>query len=278
MSAFAPHPSLAPFANQAGGMFFFDSSQGSQSIVLIHGNGDEADTWRHLFLPLAKQYRVIAPDLPGFGRSQTQESSIQGFARSLLGLLDELQLPTVHLVGSSLGAVVAASLASTAPTRVQSLCLIGGAAPTLGGLQVTPAIAPLLEFGRGEAYYNGLRQAGQDAAFATLKPYYHDLEALPKTDLEFLHQRVWERVQSDTQRDAFFAALRSLFAPIPLELAMPTQLIWGETDQIIPISHAQQMLIEVPQARLEVVAKAGHLPHQEQPETTLAILLPFLTP
>ncbi|MEY4531908.1 MAG: hypothetical protein RLZZ156_2631 [Deinococcota bacterium] len=272
-----PHPLLEPYAQEQAGIFYFDSSLGQETVLLIHGNGDEADTWRHIFVPLTQHFRVIALDLPGFGRSQTKTSSINGFVSTILELLEQLNLEAVHLIGSSLGAVVAANFAATHKTRVKSLCLIGGAAPTSGGFEVTAAIKPLLEIGIGEAFYNGLREAGQEAAYLTLHSYYANLSAMPSADLEFLRTRVWERVNSDTQRDAFFAALRSLFAVAPrLELDLPTLLIWGEADNIIPLVQAEHLLQEIPQSRLRVIAKAGHLPHQEQPEATLKVLLEWL--
>jgi pimeloyl-ACP methyl ester carboxylesterase len=272
-----PHAKLEPYAQERNGIFYFDSSLGQETVLLIHGNGDEADTWRHVFVPLAQHFRVIALDLPGFGRSQSKISSIAGFTDAVLELLEMLNLKAVHLIGSSLGAVVAANFAPTHKTRVKTLCLIGGAAPNLGGLEVSAAIQPLLSKGIGEAYYNNLREAGQEAAFATLNPYYANLSAMHSADLEFLGTRVWERVNSDTQRDAFFAALRSLFAPAPrLELNLPTLLIWGETDNIVPQVHARQLLVQIPESRLSIIAKAGHLPHQEQPEAALKVLLEWL--
>jgi pimeloyl-ACP methyl ester carboxylesterase len=220
---------------------------------------------------------VIALDLPGFGRSQTRISSIGGFTDAVFELIKILNLEAVHLIGSSLGAVVAANFAANHKTYAKSLCLIGGAAPNLGGVEVSAAITPLLEVGTGEAFYNGLREAGQAAAFATLNPYYANLSAMPTADLEFLGTRVWERVNSDTQRDAFFAALRSLFTQAPrLELNLPTLLIWGEADNIVPQIHARRLLQEIPESHLSVIAKAGHLPHQEQPEATLKVLLEWL--
>ncbi len=269
-----PALELAQYARADHGIFYFDSSHGAKTLLLVHGNGDEADTWRHIFVPLAKHFRVIALDLPGFGRSRTQISTIQGFSDTLLGFIDALALESVHLLGSSLGAVVAANLAAQHPTRVDSLCLIGGAAPNLGGLEPSTSVQSLLLPEVGEAFYNGLRQTGQVAAFESLRPYYADLSAMPAADLEFLRTRVWERVQSDTQRDAFFAALRSLFAPAaPIRLNLPTQLIWGEADQIVPQDHARRLLEEIPNSRLSIIAKAGHLPHQEQPQATLEAIL-----
>jgi pimeloyl-ACP methyl ester carboxylesterase len=269
-----PHPNLEPYAILHAKQFWFDSQKGKETLLLIHGNGDEADTWRHVFLPLSEHFRVLAPDLPGFGRSQSKDLSLLGFAQWLFELVTHLGLKRVHLLGSSLGGVVAAQFTALYPDQTSSLCIVGGASPALGNLNATKAVQPLLEQGVGEAYYNGLRQTDPDVAFATLRPYYADLDALPKSDQDFLRQRVWERVQSNTQRDAFFAALRSLFAPAaPLEIGVPTQLIWGQFDQIVPLEHGKMIQQQIPNTRLTVIAQAGHLPHQEQPKAILDAFL-----
>jgi pimeloyl-ACP methyl ester carboxylesterase len=265
-----PHPTLKPYAILHSKQFWFDSQTGKEALVLVHGNGDEADTWRHVFLTLAQHFRIVAPDLPGFGRSQGKDPSILGFARWLFDLVSQLGLKRVHLLGSSLGGVVAAQFAANYPAQTSSLCIVGGASPALGNLHATNAVKPLLEEGVGEAYYNGLRQTDPDVAFATLRPYYANLEALPKSDQNFLRARVWERVQSNTQRDAFFAALRSLFAPsAPLEIAVPTRLLWGQFDQIVPLEHGKMIQQQIPNTPLAIIPQAGHLPHQEQPKAFL---------
>ncbi len=274
---FKPHKLLEPFSSSFGQLFCFDSkiSFGNSVVVLVHGNGDEADTWRHIFTPLAKSFRVLAPDLPGFGRSEpTGNGNLENLTLSLSSFISALKEPRVHLVGSSLGAIVSALYASQNPQQVLSLSLVGGAP-----VKLTPntGIQRLLEPEIGENYYNGLRTLGQDAAFASLEPYYANLESLPETDLEFLRARVWARVWSDTQRTAFFAALRSLFDPIITNLELVNiLLIWGEQDNIMPLTTAQTMLQNLPQAKLEIIQNAGHLPHQEQPEAFVQILETFL--
>ena len=277
---FKPHPALQPFLQTLEGYTYFGSPSGSPTVLLIHGNGDEADSWRYMFPALSAHDRVIALDLPGFGRSKaTGDGSIGNLTASVQRFLESLGVTEpVHLVGSSLGAVVAAHVAAKAPQLTRSLTIIGGSSPALGGLQANPALQPLLEVGTGEAYYTGLRDAGQAASVESLRPYYAALDALPAADLEFLRERVWARVWSDSQRTAFFAGLRSLFtdtAPLTLPL-IPTQLIWGEFDQIVPISHADALLRQLPHATLEIIAGSGHLPQQEQLLELLRVLEGFL--
>jgi pimeloyl-ACP methyl ester carboxylesterase len=280
---FKPHLSLERFFKSTDGFGYFDSftGGGADCVLLVHGNGDEADTWRHVFEPLARTYRVLAPDLAGFGRSAPHgDGSLAALARGVQRFLDDVRVfDAVHLVGSSLGAVVAAHVAALAPERARSLTLIGGSSPRLGGVGANPGLKPLLEVGTGEAFYNGLRAAGEDAAFETLRPYYADLDALSADDRAFLRARVWARVWSDTQRDAFFKALRSLFAPglrLVLPPHLPVQLVWGELDAIMPLQNAHAVLTQLPHATLEVVRGSGHLPHQERPEGFLRVLERFL--
>ncbi len=283
---FAPHPALRRFARQQGGVFYYDSAtdatlnSSAKAVVLVHGNGDEADTWRHVFAPLAEHHRTLALDLPGFGRSSSGDTSdLGGLSLALEEFIDQQQLERPHLVGSSLGAVICAMVVARRPERCSSLVIAGGASPAVGELEASQAVGSLLIPGVGEAYYNGLREAGQDAAFATLAPYYRNFESLPSADREFLFERVWARVHSDSQRDAFFAALRDLFAPAtPLKLPndVPVCLIWGESDQIVPLEHAQRIGQQIPQAHLNVIPEAGHLPHQEQPSQWLEILFEHL--
>ncbi len=280
---FKPHPALEPYSRNLDGAFYFDSEPFSTKpiVVLVHGNGDEADTWRHVFTPLAKSFRVVALDLPGFGRSlPAKTGDLNSLTAALWSFIDDLKLPSVHLVGSSMGAVICASYAIQNPTRVASLTMVGGATLNSGELEANPGIKSLLELGTGEAYYNGLRTLGQDAAFATLEPYYANLQTMSKSDLGFLRERVWARVWSDTQRDAFLAALRSLFKQSPATTSelehLPLQLIWGAHDQIVPFQAALDMQKALPQAKLEVIDGAGHLPHQEKPAAFLEVLKMFL--
>jgi len=281
---FKPHPLLECFARtlEPEGWFYFDSGSSSgSSVLLIHGNGDEADTWRHVLPTLAQNHRVLALDLPGFGRSKPRSSGdFLELVNAVSGFIASLGLERVHLVGSSLGAAIAGSVASQSPKRISSLTLVGGVPPGFG-LEHAPQVGPILEPGVGESLYTGLRETGQGAAYATLEPYYASLENLPLEDREFLRRRVWARVWSDTQRTAFFAALRSLESAAPLELStledLPVLLVWGAQDRIWPIGAALEVVNRIPGARLERIADAGHLPHQEQPQAFLEVLEGFLS-
>lgn len=267
--------------------YYEAGSSFASPLVLIHGLGDEADSWRHVLRPLAESHRVIALDLPGFGRSghPKRAYTLTFFARTVAQLLAALGIERATLVGSSLGAAVAQRLALGRPDLVERLVLSDGVLPVESG-RPTGALWMFLIPGIGEAMYASLRRS-QDEAYATLRPYYGDLDALPAADRAFLRQRVWARVWSNSQRRAFLSALRWLaidrvFRAGDLRarlagLSTPTLLIWGEYDHIVAQAEGEATAALLPDARLEVIRSAGHLPHQEHPAEFVAALRAFLS-
>ena len=205
------------------------------------------------------------------------------FRDVLRELLDELYMAQVMYVGNSLGGMIGHWLTVCAPERIERLVLVDGSLlitqrPTTwrAKWQAAMSLAPYL----GEHWYNGLR-GNPDAAFATLAGYYADISSLPQADRDFLYQRVNERVWDDNQRDAYFStrrhttawflAHRELGARIA-KITTPTQVIWGESDRILAVSNATDLLKVQPAARLTILPGVGHLPQQEAPAKFLASL------
>jgi pimeloyl-ACP methyl ester carboxylesterase len=286
-TAMVAPPALRPFARRitlaSGELYYYDCGKASAPVlVLIHGLGDEADTWRRVFGPLSERYRVIALDLPGFGRSaQLQRPcTVAAYARVIAGLLQTLAIPHATLAGSSLGALVAQRLALAAPDLVERLVLIDGALPTRNSLPPR-ALWAFLTPGLGELAYVSLRRS-QDEAYATLRPYYADLDGLPEVEQTFLRERVWARVWSDSQRQAFFSVLRWLaidtatrgpaYLRALADCRVPIDLIWGEHDLIADRTLALATLAVAPNANLHDLAGCGHLPHQEQPAAVIDLI------
>ena len=268
-------------------LFVFDSG-GIQkpALVMIHGLGDEADTWRHVFSPLSEHFHTIAVDLPGFGRSDKPALNYTpDFMQSaIMAVLETLQIQSVILMGSSLGAILAHSLALTHPEKVSGLILVdGGLLQTtrIGDRSLSLMAVPLL----GEWFYTHLRKNPQ-AAFDSLKSVYRDLDALPKADQEFLFTRVNQRVWSNGQRRAYFSTLRKL-APWVLKaqdglkerlshLQTPTLVIRGEEDGLFSEEYAHAIIQSQPNANLATLPGTGHLPQQEDPQAFLKTVLDWL--
>ena len=256
---------------------------GGSPIVLVHGLGDEADTWRRLFPTLAEERTTVAFDLPGFGRSDKPRRyyTLAFFARTLQQLLAALGVKKATLVGHSLGAAIVQRLTIAHPELVERLVLIDGCLPFTQRLPAAPLWA-FLTPGIGELGYTSLRRS-QDEAYATLRPFYRDLDALSEEDRTFLRDRVWARVWSNGQRRGFLSAFRWLnidsylraatFRKQIAQLATPTDIIWGGHDLLQPATIAKELATIVPDGRLHILPDAGHNAHQECPDEIARIIL-----
>jgi pimeloyl-ACP methyl ester carboxylesterase len=266
---------------------YVDSAPGSQAdpIVLVHGLQDEADSWRHVFQPLARLRRVLALDLPGFGRSdkRARRYSLEFFAGMVQRWLDALDIKRASFMGNSMGAMISEQIALTQPGRVRDLTLVAGtlvitrqpAGPS--GALFRRLFANWLD----KRYFARLRESPQ-AAYETLRSYYANLDALPQDDRDFLFQRVNERVWDEAQRLAALSAQLS-FVPffvrnmsaikrgVP-KLTMPTTVIWGSKDGVFPLENGPARARMQTGARYVEIAGAGHLPHQERPEAFMEAL------
>jgi pimeloyl-ACP methyl ester carboxylesterase len=268
-------------------LYYFEAGQHNDQILLmIHGLGDEADTWRHVFLPLSGRFHTIALDLPGFGRSDKPDVDYTPdfLIKSIIGLMNQLNITSTILIGSSLGGILAHQLALTYPERIKGLVLVGGSLLQPGPMQdwsLRLMRMPII----GEWLYTRLRK-DPDAAYATLKSVYHRLETLPEADRSFLFTRVNHRVWDDGQRRAYLSTLRKLApwinhiqAELPEQLKnlqIPTLVVRGEFDVLFPQSNATAVTDFQSNATKATILKSGHLPQQEDPQSFLQVIKPWL--
>ena len=283
-------PGLAPFARildnpiTGGTLFFYDrgSSTAATPVILIHGLGDEADTWRHVFPLIAQNRRVIALDLPGFGRSKTRHrATMKLHAKAVSAILRETG-PAI-LVGSSMGAAVAELASFHEKNPVKGLLFIDGGLPSAGGITAT-LLASLVP-GVGERGYRAWR-ANHEGAYSSLAPYYGDIAALPESDRIFLRERVIARVESESQLRAYFSSFRSYIAQAAFhasafrdrlaKLDIPLLVVWGELDRILPLPTREPLLATRADASAVAIPGAGHLPHQEKPAAVATAIEAFI--
>jgi pimeloyl-ACP methyl ester carboxylesterase len=289
-SPMQPWPGLAKYARQVAlprnglTLFMYDSRDPHlPPALLVHGLGDEADTWRHVFEPLSAFYRVIAPDLPGFGRSPGPVGGYTApfYSSVMLELLQALEITRPILIGHSLGGLLSQAIALQDPQAVAGLVLVAG---SLLSRSQKLRFHDLLFMvpGLGERMYNHLRQDPQ-AAFDSLEPYYHNLSALPRRERDFLFKRVNQRVWSDGQRRAYFSTLRHMVAYALKQqrnledrlcnLKTPTLVVWGEDDRIAPVENGRALAQIQPSVRLVLLPHTGHQVQQESPQMLLDAIL-----
>jgi pimeloyl-ACP methyl ester carboxylesterase len=252
-------------------------------VLLIHGIGDSSETWAPVIPGLARHYRVIAPDLLGHGHSDKPRGdySIGGYANGMRDLLSVLGVDRATLVGHSLGGGVAMQFAYQYPDHCERLVLVstGGV-----GREVHPALR-LVSMPNAGLGLNVLRLP---AARLTARIGAKVLNRLG-TDLGLDAEdllRVFDSMPDRTSRAAVIRTLRAvvdrhgqmvtMLDRCYLGRSLPTLLVWGARDPIIPVAHAHIAHAALPASRLEIIESAGHFPHHSEPARFVTVLADFL--
>jgi len=253
-------------------------------LVLLHGTSASLHTWEGWSRALQGQHRVISVDLPGFGLTGPWSGryaswSYRGddLARFVLEVLDHLHVKHFAIAGNSLGGEVAWRVASLAPERVQRLVLVDAAGYELNpesvpiGFRIArlPGINRLMEWllprGVVEA---SVRDVYGDPSKVTpqLVDRYFEL-TLREGNRAALVRRFQAQALDQQAVDANVARIRAL--------QMPTLLIWGGHDRLIPPANAQRFHADIAGSRLVMFDALGHVPQEEDPAATAAALLAF---
>jgi pimeloyl-ACP methyl ester carboxylesterase len=240
----------------------FEQGQGAPLLYLHGGGGIALDV---PFLErLAQSRRVIAPSHPGFGKSSLPDwlDSIDDIAHVYLELMDRLDLTRVDVVGFSIGGWIAANIATKVPERISRLVLIGPVGVKTGKpdkLDIPDVFAMPREKLDALRFHNPANNP-------------IDLSKLPDDQLnivarnsETLALLTWEPYMHDPK-------LRHRLHRV----TMPTLFLRGGSDGIVSADYLERYAKLVPNARLDTIAQAGHLPHVEQRETTVTKVLSFL--
>ncbi len=253
------------------------------ALLLIHGIGDNSETWRDLIPELARGRTVIAPDLLGHGRSDKPRGdySVAGYACGMRDLLTVLGVERATVVGHSLGGGVAMQFAYQFPERCERLVLVstGGV-----GSDLHPVLRAATVPGSGHALSllasAPVRRVGW-AVTRALRLLHTDIGR----DADDL-MRVFASLDVPTARQAFLRTLRSavdghgqaitMLDRCYLAAGMPSLIVWGEHDAAIPVEHARIAHEAMPGSRLEIFPDAGHFPHHADPERFRAVLEDFL--
>jgi pimeloyl-ACP methyl ester carboxylesterase len=252
------------------------------AVLLIHGIGDSADSWLDIIPALARDYTVIAPDLLGHGQSDKPRAdySIAAYANAMRDLLAVLDVERVTVVGHSLGGGVAMQFAYQFPERCERICLI-----STGG--VAHEVTPLLRFASAPNADLVLPLIGTPTARLLGRLTFGVLQALnTNLGLDAHHlMRVFDALPDASARRAFVRTLRAavdwkgqaitMLDRCYLTQGMPTLLVWGARDAVIPVAHAHKAHGAMPGSQLEVFPDVGHFPHKDDPERFIRLFRAF---
>jgi pimeloyl-ACP methyl ester carboxylesterase len=251
-------------------------------LLLIHGIGDSAESWFDVIPSLARHHTVIAPDLLGHGNSDKPRAdySIAAYANAMRDLLIVLGIERVTVLGHSLGGGVAMQFAYQFPERCERLVLV-----STGGVshEVHPVLrltsAPTADLVLPLLGAPGARLLGT-MALRALK----QLRTNFGRDADHL-TRVFDALPDAASRRAFVRTLRAavdwrgqaitMLDRCYLAKGIPTLLVWGARDVVIPVSHARKAHAAMPDSRLEIFADAGHFPHRDEPTRFVRLFREF---
>lgn len=252
-------------------------------VLLLHGHEQNAASWRHVMPALARDRRVIAVSLPGHGDSAPPPGGYapsRDLAPSVADFLDALEIGNVDLVGHSVGGAVALHLALADPARVRTLTLVASAGL---GRAVNPLIALDTLPGLGEWAImlsrlpgGHLQRTVLSAAMLFAQPWRVPADFF--TEAHALGRRPGQLEASTALARALFSAFgqRDVLLDELDTLTMPTLVVWGTWDLVLPAHHARVAVNRLPHGRLALFRACGHLPHVEQPERFVAELQALL--
>ncbi len=251
-------------------------------LLLLHGITNSSETWERAADALADRFTIVAPDLLGHGNSATPRGdySLGAHASGVRDLLSVLGHDRVTVVGHSLGGGIAMQFAYQFPERCERLVLVssGGLGREVH-LLLRAAALPGADWVLPVLTSRGVRGVGNGITAALRLG-----RIAPKGDLGVLASG-FSSLQTSGSRQAFLHTVRSVIDSggqrvsandrLHLAAVLPTLIVWGEKDSIIPPSHGEAAHEAMPGSRLEIFPDAGHMPHQHDPERFAAIMADF---
>lgn len=251
------------------------AGESGEPILLIHGFGGSAYSWRKVIPALAEDHRVFAVDLSGFGYTQRPKSpesyTREAQGRLILGVMDALGIERAHIFGHSYGGGLTLALAARHPERFLSMVLVASSAPTYSDdrrNRVAGIRTFSLFFVRSIALRPGM------IARSLRRSFHDDSLVTPELVRAYL-----DRLRIEGVADAY----QGLTAParpgekVELEkIGVPALVIWGAQDRVISLESGRRATARMPRAEFVVIDECGHLPMEEKPEEVLRAVLPFL--
>lgn len=246
---------------------YLESGTGNETIVLIHGLGASAERWEKVIPEFSKNYRVLVPDLIGFGYSDKPlvDYTTEFFTHFLAGFLDKSNVKKTHIIGSSLGGQITAEFTSNNQDVVENLVLVS---PSGIMKHSTPAL---------DAYVMAALYPDAEGAKNAFQ-----MMAGPRQQV---NQKIIEdfvtRMKLPNAKMAFMSTLLGLknadiITKSLIRITIPSLIIWGEDDPVIPIKYADEFVSCIQDCRFYMMDNCGHTPYVDDPPRFTKLVLDFL--
>jgi pimeloyl-ACP methyl ester carboxylesterase len=259
---------------------YWSAGEKGSTVILLHGVGCSVEFWERNIAALAREHRVFAVDIVGFGRTDKPEVvyTFQLMADFVLDFMNAMGIDKASLVGNSMGGGISMTVAAQAPERVKKIVLVDpvglgrGQSPMMR-LMTLPVIGNVLTKPGRQGVVRQMQlclydpsQASDDfidrvAAIGTLPGNQRSFLSLLRETSNIVG------VKKGLVAD-FSARLKKIKAPI--------LVIWGRQDRILPVSEGEAAVERMADVRLHVMDRAGHLPQIDKPEEFNATVLDFL--
>jgi pimeloyl-ACP methyl ester carboxylesterase len=269
---FAPEKSLTV---QGVDLVYLDQGTGTP-VLLIHGFSGNAYNWSAVFEPLSKQYRVIVPDLPGYGKSgcpaKIDHRLMLWYADFLADFMDQIGVKKAVVVGNSMGGSIAAWMAIRHPDKVDKLVLEdaaglkGGKTDTLaalGALTAPPLLIPMLHM-----------------VFPTdpATEAKHPVSEQKRVELaELRYKSDMAPCSSKVMKWSMVSIGKDFAEPELGKISAPTLIIWGDNDDLLDPKTAEKFHAKIPGSQVQIIEGGVHTPMQWKPEAFIKVLEDFIS-
>lgn len=237
-------------------LYCAQAGQGQPALLFVHGAGGDHTLWGQQVSELKKDFSVAAIDLNGHGRSPSREGDgLQTYVEDVLAALAALSRPTV-LVGHSLGGAIALKTALGHPENLVGLGLVGTGAK----LKVHPQVLELCQTDFGKAVELVVSWSFAEQADPVL--------------LDRAREQMRRNGQAAFYRDFLSCSTFDVMRRLG-EITVPTLVICGREDKLTPVKYSEYLQQNIPNARLKIIERAGHMVMLEQPEAVTNALREF---
>lgn len=246
---------------------YLESGNSQGTIVLVHGLGASAERWEFVIPEFSKNFRVIVPDLIGFGQSDkpSVDYTTEFFTEFLGNFLQKLGIKKTNIIGSSLGGQITAEFTSNNQDMIENLVLVS---PSGIMKHSTPAL---------DAYVMA-------ALYPNLEGAKNAFEMMAGSTRE-IHSKIIEdfvtRMKLPNAKMAFMSTLLGLKNAEVItkslnKITVPSLIIWGEDDPVIPIKYADDFVSSIQDCRFYMMDNCGHTPYVDDPQRFARLVLDFL--